>query len=200
MAKAQFSSYYNNLEEKAKTRYKEKWQSVVSINWQLWPDVGISRHIQLPHRVSKCQHGQKLESVQKFRCLQLLCKWVGWIVSLLLRFNLARRPTYLVSTHVQHSQRVSATQVKTWVAVKQDSPVVCAHCACMAGLGEACSHMATLLFTVEGNTQMKNRLTCTSLLCSRFPPSFCTIPFAKLAGIDFSTPLQKQITSLTNSE
>ena len=121
-------------------------------------------------------------------------------MSLLLRFNLARRPTHLVSTHVQHSQRVSATQVKTWVAVKQDSPVVCAHFACMAGLRRGLLTLAAPLFTIEGNTQTKNRLTCTSLLCSWFPP-FCTIPFAKLADIDFSTPLQKQkITTLTNSE
>ena len=24
---------------------------------------------------------------------------------------------------------------RTWVAVQQDSPVVCTHCTCMAGLG-----------------------------------------------------------------
>ena len=52
MAEAQFSANYNDLEEKAKTRYSEKlrklggmadpylkWQSGFSIAWQLWPDV-----------------------------------------------------------------------------------------------------------------------------------------------------------------
>ena len=110
--------------------------------------------------------------------------------------------TYLVTDRVRHSQRVSATPVRTWVAVKQDGPVVCAHCTCMAGLGEACSHITALLFTIEGNTQTKKRLTCTSLPCKWLPPSFRAVPFAKLADIDFSTPLQKRkkLTSLNKGE
>ena len=102
----------------------------------------------------------------------------------------------------RHSQRISATPVRTWVAVKQDCPVVCAHCTCMAGIGEACSHIAAVLFTIEGNTRAKKRFTCTSFLCSWHPPSFCAVPFAKLADIDLSTPLQKRkkITLLNKGE
>ena len=67
----------------------------------------------------------------------------------------------------------------------------------MVRLGDACSHIAALLFTIEGNTQTKKRLTCTSL-----PPSFCSVPFAKLADMDFSTPLHKwnKLTSLNKGE
>ena len=57
---------------------------------------------------------------------------------------------------------------------------------------EACSHIAAVLFTIEGNTQAKKRYKCTSFLCSWHPPSFRAIPFAKLADIDFSTLLQKR--------
>ena len=52
MAEAQFSAYFNDFEDKAKSRYREKleklggmtdpylnWQSEASIDWQLWPDV-----------------------------------------------------------------------------------------------------------------------------------------------------------------
>ena len=92
MAEAQFSADYNDLEEKAKTRYSEmlrklggmadtylKWQSGFSIAWQLWPDVEYPDicNLTLPHRVSKCLHGRKLESVQKYRRIQLLRKWLG---------------------------------------------------------------------------------------------------------------------------
>ena len=71
----------------------------------------------------------------------------------------------------------------------------------MAGLGEACSHIAALLFTTEG-TQTKKRLTCTSLPLSSLPSTFRTVPFAKLADTDFSTPLQKwkKITLLNKDE
>ena len=63
----------------------------------------------------------------------------------------------------------------------------------MAGLGEACSHIAALLFTLEANTQMKKRLSCTSLPCSWLPPSFRSVPYAPISEIDFSTPRQKRM-------
>ena len=37
-------------------------------------------------------------------------------------------------------------------AVKQNGTVVCAHCSCMAGVGEACSHIAALLFALKATT------------------------------------------------
>ena len=92
MAEAQFSANYNDLEEKAKTRYSEKlrklggmadpylkWQSGFSVAWQLWPDVEYTDiyNLSQPHRVSKCLHGRKLESEQKYRRIQLLRKWLG---------------------------------------------------------------------------------------------------------------------------
>ena len=72
----------------------------------------------------------------------------------------------------------------------------------MAGIREACSHIAAVLFTIEENTQAKKRFTCTSLPCSWLPPSFHTVSFAKLADIDFSNPFQKrkQITLLNKFE
>ena len=59
-----------------------------------------------------------------------------------------------------------------------------AHCTCMAGLGEACSHIAALLFTVEANTRVKKRTVCTSLPCSWLPPTFRSVPYAQLSDID----------------
>ena len=64
-------------------------------------------------------------------------------------------PHYMITVSVRHSQKLSVHPAKPWVAVKQSGTVVCAHCSCMAGLGEACSHIAALLFTLEANTKMK---------------------------------------------
>ena len=47
---------------------------------------------------------------------------------------------------VKHSQKLSLPLHKVWVAVKQSGEVTCAHCSCMGGLGEACSHVAAVLF------------------------------------------------------
>lgn len=75
----------------------------------------------------------------------------------------------------QHSQKHSVPPAKSWVVVKQNGPVVCAHCSCMAGLWEACSHIAALLFT-----RMVNNTSSTTLLCSWLPPSFQSVPYVEL--------------------
>ena len=66
--------------------------------------------------------------------------------------------------------------------------MICGHCDCMAGLGEACSHIAAILFTLEANVQARKSLLCTSMPCSWLPPSFKSVAFAAISDIDFSDP------------
>ena len=73
-------------------------------------------------------------------------------------------------------------------ATKNDDEVMCVYCFCMAGLGEACSHIAALLFAAQTNIELKSQFTCTSLSCSQ---SFQSVPFAEITQIDFSSPVQK---------
>ena len=40
--------------------------------------------------------------------------------------------------------------------------IICAHCICMAGLGEVCSHISALLFTIEAHTELQKDVSCTS--------------------------------------
>ena len=66
--------------------------------------------------------------------------------------------------------------------------MVCAHCDCMAGLGEACSHIAAILFTLDANVQARKSLSCTSVPCSWLPPTFKNVPFALISEINFAEP------------
>ena len=117
----------------------------------------------------------------------------GWVSNVSV-VSLASCPgTFLALAQVKHSQRISASPLKPWIAVEKVGTVLCAHCTCKAGLGEACSHIAALLFALEANTQMKKTLSCTSLPCSWLPPSFRSVPYAPVSEIDFSTPRQKRI-------
>ena len=43
----------------------------------------------------------------------------------------------------------------------EDKQVLYAHCICMVGIGEACSHIAALLFAAEANTQLKSQYAST---------------------------------------
>ena len=90
--------------------------------------------------------------------------WVGNIVSTVSTANGYK--IYFFTAFVKHSQSLSLPSLKTWATIKQSGEVVCAHYMCKAGIGEACSHIAAVLFTAEANTNMKS---CTSLPCSWLP-------------------------------
>ena len=49
--------------------------------------------------------------------------------------------------------------MKTWLLVERDGCV--AHCNCMAGLCEACSHVGAVLFAIEAGVRMIDSVTCT---------------------------------------
>ena len=69
---------------------------------------------------------------------------------------------------------------------------MCAHCTCLAGLGEACSHISALLFTAETNTQFRNDDTsCTSTLCSWSAVNTKKCEYVPICKIDFTTPLRE---------
>ena len=72
--------------------------------------------------------------------------------------------------------------------------------ACVAGQGEACSHVTALLFTLEANSQVQKSLSCTSLPCYWLPPTFRTVPFARICDIDFTAPQKKHMKVLEDAQ
>uniref|UniRef100_A0A8C6TKY7 Uncharacterized protein n=1 Tax=Neogobius melanostomus TaxID=47308 RepID=A0A8C6TKY7_9GOBI len=59
-------------------------------------------------------------------------------------------PYCALRAKVTPSQRVTEKPHQPWVYLnKNTAAVFCAHCTCMAGLGEVCSHVAALLFKME---------------------------------------------------
>jgi hypothetical protein len=99
--------------------------------------------------------------------------------------------TCVVYGKVKHSQKLSVSPLQAWVAVEKKGLVICGLCNCMAGLGEACSHVAALLFLLDSNTHQKKNLSCTSQPCYWLPPTLKNVPFAKICDIDFTSPKRK---------
>uniref|UniRef100_A0A1X7UUJ3 SWIM-type domain-containing protein n=1 Tax=Amphimedon queenslandica TaxID=400682 RepID=A0A1X7UUJ3_AMPQE len=68
---------------------------------------------------------------------------------------------------VRPSQRTNDKPHEAWVGLKKDAgDIITAHCSCMAGLGETCSHVAALLFKVEAFHRLElGKASCTSLPC-----------------------------------
>ena len=62
---------------------------------------------------------------------------------------------------VLHSQARSKTPLKCWAIVTINGDIQSAHCNCMAGLAEPCTHIAALMFAVEGAVRLKEMRTPT---------------------------------------
>ncbi|KAH9379543.1 hypothetical protein HPB48_004256 [Haemaphysalis longicornis] len=114
----------------------------------------------------------------------------GWVQEPLLKQ--ASADTVIVITQVNHSPSLSAPPVKTWILAKSDGEVVAAHCLCMAGNGEACSHVAALLFYLEYGVRARVGDSCTDVANSWFPPHVRKIVARPVAEMDFSSSTMKK--------
>ena len=45
---------------------------------------------------------------------------------------------------VNHSQKLNEKPLTPWLVAEKEGKIHAAHCDCMAGLGETCSHVAAL--------------------------------------------------------
>ena len=68
----------------------------------------------------------------------------------------------------------------------------------MAGLEEACSHIAALLFAAEPYTKMIKDTLCTSGPCAWLSLNIASVDYATIAEIDFSTPIAKRRVIMEN--
>ena len=85
---------------------------------------------------------------------------------------------------MRHSQKANKPLLNVWAKTNIDGVAMCAHCDCVAGLGEVCSHMGAVLFYIEATHRIKS---CTEVPCAwNMPHSVDSIPYAKIADIDFS--------------
>ena len=67
-----------------------------------------------------------------------------------------------VVAKIRHSQRMNDAPVLLWIVTEKDGTIICPHCVdCMAGLGECCSRIASVLFYIEVWTRLHGRLACT---------------------------------------
>ncbi|XP_063963770.1 uncharacterized protein LOC129270480 [Lytechinus pictus] len=87
----------------------------------------------------------------------------GWVQTI---FHKKVGHHMLLKADVKPSWRVTESPHHPWIATTVDGVVVAAHCDCMAGLGESCSHIAALLFKMEAAVRMGYTSTaCTEDLC-----------------------------------
>ena len=80
---------------------------------------------------------------------------------------------FVVIAKVRHSQRMNDLHVPLWIITNKEGTVISAHCVgCMAGLGECCSHVASVLFYIEVWTRLYGKLACTQVKCTWILPTY----------------------------
>jgi len=96
---------------------------------------------------------------------------------------------FLVTGKVRHSQRMNESPIPVWIITDKDGAVISAHClGCKAGLGESCSHVASVLFYVETSIRINGKLACTQVKCSWLLPTYVNeVNYEPVKNINFKS-------------
>lgn len=87
---------------------------------------------------------------------------------------------------MKHSQKLRAPPLRPWVIAQRDGIILAAHCTCMAGLGETCSHVGAVLFAIKAAVTLRESQTVTE------KPAYWLLPsgqpkekYLEVENIDF---------------
>ncbi|KAH7958970.1 hypothetical protein HPB49_007045 [Dermacentor silvarum] len=97
-----------------------------------------------------------------------------------------------ILTQVNHSQSLPIPPVKAWICAESDAEVLAAHCLCMAGNREACSHVAALLFYIEYGMRAREERSCTDSSNAWLPAHVRKIEAQPVAKIDSASATMKK--------
>ena len=78
-----------------------------------------------------------------------------------------------------------------------DGKIITAHCDCMAGLGETCSHVSSLLWVIAVGTEKRDSLTVTQKSAYWvMPPAVRSVTYAPVRNINFTGKKKKAATNV----
>jgi hypothetical protein len=60
---------------------------------------------------------------------------------------------------VNHSQHLSEKPLTLWIIAEINGKILAGHCNCKAGLGETCSHVASMLWAIESGVRQRDSMT-----------------------------------------
>lgn len=93
---------------------------------------------------------------------------------------------------VKHSQAMNAASLKVWVLAKDDGQIVTAHCNCMAGQGESCSHIGALIFAIITKIELELQKSATDKENKWLQPNLKKSTFRRISDIDFRSAAMKK--------
>ncbi|XP_013415512.1 uncharacterized protein LOC106177314 [Lingula anatina] len=188
-----FHSYKLSLPAPERKRYEDKLGIIdgkdpyETTTWST--DAGLLPEVTYMDIVNYLLFTTSYYSQEQLKCYkgleaynQFVCGWVRDVGSVEVGGKI------VTSAKVLHSQRMNEKPLRPWVIVEKDGRVVAGHCTCMAGLGEACTHVASLLFYMEASVKIRNSLTVTQEKAYwKLPKPFGSVTYDKLKNLDFTS-------------
>jgi uncharacterized Zn finger protein len=78
--------------------------------------------------------------------------------------------------------------LKPPIIAEKDGRILAAHCTCMAGLGETCTHVAALLFAVDASVKLRDSKTVTDEKSYwLLPTSVKGVSYKEIREMDFTS-------------
>ena len=137
-------------------------------------------------------------SKMQIKCFKLSLIFLGIRGSMILPHKVSYNKTIsqlipvCFTLQVRHSQHANKAPLKPWVLLQEDGEIETAHCTCMAGLGEAFSHVSSLLFYIEAFSRAKEANSCTQEECKWLQPKAVKeVPYLPVDNIDFRGATRK---------
>ncbi|RDD42711.1 hypothetical protein TrispH2_006575 [Trichoplax sp. H2] len=94
-----------------------------------------------------------LEDLKDYRSLQSYNYFVSGWVSDVMHCTINDRS--IIIAKVQRSLNVKAAPFLPWIITESNGVIRATHCNCITGLGETCSHVGAILFTVEAVVKVR---------------------------------------------
>lgn len=86
---------------------------------------------------------------------------------------------------MNHSQKMNEPPLHVWVMCNQDGSVETAHCTCMAGASEVCSHVGAVLYALEYIHTSRSTTSSTDVECLWNVPRKVKINYQPIKEMDF---------------
>ena len=88
---------------------------------------------------------------------------------------------------------MNETPLSCRAVLEESGEICCAHCNCMAGLGETFIHIAAVLFYLEAVVRIQGTTTCTESQCEWvIPPYVKSINYQPIKNINFKSASSKK--------
>eukprot|EP00794_Sanderia_malayensis_P002736 gene2736-3161_t len=170
-----------------------KHKDDLSSDYEAFPSIGypdiLNYLLFAPSPVTKqeLKNYRSLESYNHF-----VCEWVKEVCV----YSKPDMDNVIITGRVFHSQRLSETPPSPWIIADKSGSILSAHCNCMAGLGESCSHVSAVLFYLDYAVRLRDSKTVTEKKAYwTIPGALKGIEYSEIKDIDFTSPkrLKKQL-------